>query len=410
MNGKKGQFECIAAADGNHGIVQVDKGTHFKYADGTPYYPFGTTLYSWIFLPDSTQQQTLKTLAAAPFNKVRMCVFPQNLTWHDVPEPELHAFEGEPNNFDYSRFNPTFFRHLEKRILQLRDMGIECDLIIWHPYDKDRWGYDDMTDEEDAFYLRYLMARVGAFSHIWWSLANEYDLMKNKQMEDWDRHFQILQNEDPYQHLRSIHEWKSYYDHSKPWVTHISLQERSTQTRDWVDKYRKPVIMDECYYEGNLPFTWGDITARDMTKQFWDAMTKGGYASHGETYMNENDIIWWSQGGVLKGESIKRIAFLRQIIESCPRNGLTSFNGSPLKWNRLNSVRLDDDYFLFYYQDRQPGVREIELPEDRQYEIEIIDTWNMTITKLEGLFSGVTRVELPSRPYIGLRVIASDLK
>lgn len=408
LNGIDGKFTSVEADKDVHGIVRVDKTTHFSYADGTPYYPFGTTLYSWIHLPESIQKQTLETLAEAPFNKVRMCVFPQNLEWHEVPEPTLYAFEGTPNNFDFSRFNPEFFRHLESSILKLRELGIECDLIIWHPYDKGRWGFDDMTDEEDGNYLRYLIARVGAFSNIWWSLANEYDLMKNKQMDDWDRHFKILKEEDPYQHLRSIHEWKEYYDHSKSWVTHLSLQERSSQTRQWVKKYKKPVIMDECYYEGNIPYTWGDITAEDMTMQFWDTMTKGGYASHGETYLNADNIIWWSQGGKLRGGSIERIAFLRDIIESCPHNGLLSFNGNPVKWNRLNSVRLEDEYFLYYFQNRQPGVRYLELPENRQYTIEIIDTWNMSISKVNGSFSEITKIELPSKPYIALRIMAND--
>ena len=153
-----------------------------------------------------------------------------------------------------------------------------------------------------------------------------------------------------------------------------------------------------------MQFTWADLTPQAMTQQFWDAITKGGYASHGETYLNPTNYIWWSQGGKLYGKSVERIAFLRKIIEECPRNGLMSFNGSPIKWNRLNSVRLDDDYFLFYYGERQHAERYIELPEDRKYKIEIIDTWEMTITKVDGIYSGVTRVELPSKPYMALRI------
>lgn len=408
LNNRKGSFECIPVTGNNHGFVEVDKKFHFSYADGTPYYPFGTTLYSWITQPDSVQEQTLQSLSQSPFNKVRMCVFPQNHYWYEIGEPSLQAFEGSPRNWDFSRFNPDYFDHLEKRILQLRKMNIECDLILFHPYDRDRWGYDQMNADQSDFYVRYLIARFGAFRNIWWSAANEYDLVKNKKVEDWDRILQILQNEDIYQHLRSIHQCKEFYDWTKPWVTHASIQKIDIKMREWLEEFNKPVIVDEPGYEGNFHFTWGDLTPEHMTQQFWDAVTNGGYATHGETYMNPENIFWWSQGGKLTGKSIERIAFLKNIIEGMPRNGLTPFNASPIKWNRLNCARLDDDCFLFYFGERQHYERYIELPEDRQYKVEIIDTWEMTITKVEGLYSGVTNIKLPVKPYMALRVTAVE--
>ena len=63
------------------------------------------------------------------------------------------------------RFNPAFFAHLEKRIAQLRDLGIEADLILFHPYDADwgqpdpHWGFDRMGAENDDRYIRYVIAR-----------------------------------------------------------------------------------------------------------------------------------------------------------------------------------------------------------------------------------------------------------
>lgn len=404
LHDKNGRFKCISAKDNVHGIVEVDKVTHFKYSDGTPYYPFGTTLYSWIHQPDSVQQQTLRTLSQSPFNKVRMCIFPQNHYWYDSVDPELYAFEGEANDWDFSHFNPEFFNHLEKRILQLRDMGIECDLILLHPYDVGRWGFDKMTDEQVEFYLRYVMARFGSFRHIWWSAANEFDLIESRDPEDWDRILQLIQKEDVYQHLRSIHHCKVFYDYSKPWVTHASIQKIGIKMREWLKEYNKPVIVDECGYEGNIPFTWGDLTPEHMVHQFWTAMTNGGYASHGETYLDPSDYIWWSHGGRLLGQSIERIAFLKEIVESFPTNGLAPFNASSIKWNRLNYARINDDSFLFYLGERQHGEWHFELPENQKYKVEIIDTWNMTITEVEGVYCGATQINLPTKPYIALRI------
>jgi uncharacterized protein involved in type VI secretion and phage assembly len=52
-------------------------------------------------------------------------------------------------------------------------MGVEADVIIFHPYD--RWGYCAMSGEQDDRYVHYLVARLGAYRNVWWSLANEYD-------------------------------------------------------------------------------------------------------------------------------------------------------------------------------------------------------------------------------------------
>ena len=114
--------------------------------------------------------------------------FPKRYTWNEN-EPPLYPFEGTPpNKWDFTRFNPAFFQHLEKRIAQLRDLGIEADIILFHPYDEGHWGFDRMPAEADDRYLRYVVSRLAAFRNVWWSLANEYDFMTEKQESDWDRH------------------------------------------------------------------------------------------------------------------------------------------------------------------------------------------------------------------------------
>ena len=53
------------------------------------------------------------------------------------------------------------------------------------------------------------------------------------------------------------------------------------------------------------------------------------------------------------------------------------------------------------------SARSQPLPADRRFTIEVIDTWEMTITELPGTHSGDTRVELPARSNIALRVRGS---
>ncbi len=103
----------------------------------------------------------------------------------------------EGNHWDFERFNPAHFQHIEKCILALRDLGIEADLIVMHPYD--RWGFSQMTKEQDDLYWKYVIARFCAYRNIWWALANEYDLFPKKTVEDWERYAKIICEKDPYQ-------------------------------------------------------------------------------------------------------------------------------------------------------------------------------------------------------------------
>ena len=77
------------------------------------------------------------------------------------------------------------------------------------------------------------------------------------------------------------------------------------------DESLKPVVFDEIKYEGDIPLRWGNLSAEEMTHRFWECIIAGGSPGHGECYLSDDDVLWWSKGGVLKGESPARIAFLR---------------------------------------------------------------------------------------------------
>lgn len=403
LDAKQGEFLCVAPSASNHGPVRIYQTYHFRYADGTPYFPFGTTCYAWVHQGNAMEEQTLQTLKQTPFNKMRMCVFPKHYIYN-ANEPVYYPFErDETGQSDFARFNPEFFRHFEQRVEQLRDLGIEADIIIFHPYD--RWGYADMTAEQDERYLRYLVARLAAYRNVWWSLANEYDfLLEKKPLEQWDRFFQMLETCDPYQHLRSIHQGSLLYDHTKPWVTHVCIQHADVKrAKEWRKLYRKPVINDECQYEGNIPLPWGNITAQELVHRFWIMAANGCYAGHGETYLHPEDLLWWSKGGILRGESWQRIAFLRQIMESGPADGLTPLED---EWVWLHSVTggFNGNYRLIYLGEHQPAGWSWGLPKDAAYTVEVIDTWQMTITPIDGIFKNAAEIPLPGKPYLAIRI------
>jgi hypothetical protein len=152
--------------------------------------------------------------------------------------------------------------------------------------------------------------------------------------------------DDPYNHLRSIHNGTILYNQTHPWVTHASIQNGSAvadfgRAVLYRDVYRKPIVLDEVKYEGNIPLRWGNISAEEMVHRFWQGAIAGTYAGHGETYLHPKDILWWSKGGVLHGQSPPRIAFLRKILEEGPPEGLEPID----KWQEPHIAGKKGEYY-----------------------------------------------------------------
>ena len=420
LTGQSGTFAVTAATKGNHGPVRVSHTYHFAYADGTPFRQIGTTIYNWIDTPEDVQEETLKTLAASPFNKARMLLTPQPTPYRKEFAPPRWPFAGKPpHDWDFARFNPDFFRHYEQRLAQLRDLGVEADVILFNPYGK--FGFETMDATADDRYVRYVVARFGAFRNIWWSLANEYDFLRTKTEGDWDRMGALVQQCDPYGHLRSIHNGAVIYDHNKSWVTHVSMQnglavEEAGRAELYRDVYRKPIVYDEVKYEGKSPYRWGNLSGPEMVHRFWSGTVAGTYVGHGDYFLVREDT-WTSFGGRLQGESAPRLAFLRKIMEEGPAEGLDPID----RWQDPRVAGRPGDYYLIYFGRETPTSWPFHLYKNgvtngMKFVVEVIDTWAMTVTPVEGEFVTAKKdsydfvdaqgrsVPLPGKPGIALRL------
>ena len=434
--------EIVEPADGKHGRVRIS-GTHFTYDDGSTYLPFGTTVYAFLHQEKELIEQTLETLRISPFNKLRFCVFPKHYDFNKR-EPEIFAFEKKNNKWDVNKPCMAFWEAFEKRILQLADLGIEADIILFHPYD--RWGFMNLSEKECGTYLEYMVRRISAFPNVWWSLANEYDLMDEFEQKRWEDMAAYIGKNDIYGHPLSNHNFVRPWDFSNKYTTHCCLQSSQTQKIPMlIKKYGKPVLFDEMGYEGNIPYNWGNLSAFEMVNRFWKVCCMGGYGTHGETYMeemNDQQTLWWSKGGVLKGESPARIAFLKNLMESFPGplshyrpkrgmniesqeqlNELLAENVPGISDNpvlrvmgKMNGqefehmldvmtqtqVHYKDEVFLQYFGDMCTIHGSMDLPEENLYNVEVIDVWEMTRqTAAEGV-NGKVEVKLPGKPGIAL--------
>lgn len=438
-----GEETVAPAAENTHGPVRV-QGMGFAHADGTPYVPFGTTVYALAHQPDELVEQTLTTLAQSPFNKVRLCIFPKSYQYNSN-EPLYYLFEKTTDGkWDVHRPCLAFWHRFESILRRLDSMGIQADLILFHPYD--RWGFSMLSHAEDLCYLSTVLHRLAAFPNVWWSLANEYDLLPAKTMQDWYGLEDFIAENDPFHNLYSVHYCFKPWDYSRPAVTHVSAQTKTvSRVAEWRGHYKKPIVIDECCYEGNFPEPWGNLSGREMVYRFWCVAATGGFCTHGETFLDdENEIVWWAKGGTLKGESPARIAFLREIIEALPGvlepipNPMASMidpagrdtiraqiaflpaarrhtievilDTDPLEVRTLveNEMLYEghcgEDVYLTFFRRQCRARTTLNLPESGSYRVEIIDTWAMTRTVAAEYASGKTTIALPGKE--GIAVLA----
>ncbi len=396
LNNQSGSFIVEKPSANNHGPVQVAKTFHFSYADGTPYFLLGTTLYNWLNRDETLQAQTLQTLSKSPFTKVRFGLFPKWYEFNRV-EPSVYPYiELSPQKFDLDRFNPLFFQNVEKRIADLQRMGIEADIILFHPYD--HLGFATMDAAHDDAYIEYVAARLSAFRNVWWTMANEYDLFDpnmtpGQKVKDWDRMFQVLEKSDPYSHLRGIHNISTWYDHSKPWITHVIIQDGTGHPARRLPaartKFHKPTVVDEYGYEGNNGQGWGSLTAHEEVKRHWEITMAGGYASHGETFVHPNGVLWWASGGELVGDSPARLAFLKSIMTAAPFQDMVP---APDIAQGATALALRGQYYLLSVESpytRPNEFTEVDLEGGGPYEVDLIDPWLMKTYRLGYVHGGL---------------------
>lgn len=181
---------------------------------------------------------------------------------------------------------------------------------------------------------------------------------------------------------------------------------------------------------------WGNITGKEMVNRFWQVCAAGGYGTHGDTFADPDNVIWWACGGEMKGESPKRIGFLKDVLYALPGHlepvqesllakldlitperlamlkkmnpkGYPFMNGLMKMDPGMRHVLLTseiiaqshcgEDAYLNYYCRYCPCEGSLKLPETHTYQIEVIDTWNMTREVVMTGISGDVTVPLPSK-------------
>jgi hypothetical protein len=98
---------------------------------------------------------------------------------------------------------------------------------------------------------------------------------------------------------------------------------------------------------------------------------------HGETYKHPQDILWWSKGGVLHGQSPKRIQWLKDFMAKAPAFHMLKPLGDG---KGIFVLGKDAEYYLVYCVDQR--MQTVGLAGNSPYKVDLIDPWEMTESSL----------------------------
>jgi hypothetical protein len=169
LDGKAGMIECLPPAMPYLRGPLKAKGYHFLHDDGTGRFLISTRL-SCQFASRSVWPPLIAFLKKHRINRV-LFMMPGVDSTKDPVHTQRNLFASGP---DYTRYHVEAFRAIDAFVDALRQADILASPYFY--YDPRREVMWKMSADQDRAYLRYGMARLGAFGNVMPVLGNEIEL------------------------------------------------------------------------------------------------------------------------------------------------------------------------------------------------------------------------------------------
>lgn len=363
LNGQTGGLECVKPVKPYlHGPLAC-RGYHFFHADGTPRFLISTRL-SCQFAAPEIWARVIPFLQAHRINRVFFIMGGVAGTLRDL--------FGEGPDFD--RYNVAKWRAIDAFIDALRGAGIQAGPYFYYFNDGVLRG---LSPEQDRAYIKYGMARFGAYANVMPVLSNEveqkYTVRYGGRMDEYDLRSQAWANEmgpylkelavfgvpvtvhNPMENFAATNPgfYTLLYDWPFPWADYMMRQAqvgslgavpelrddvpettgavfnerayaRHNQLMIDLRKHGIPVINEEPGYEmGGASWedavvgqrSWNTQTAWRLLSTFWTAAAAGCYAMWGSPATYElGDPMW----GLLDSAVPERLRILHDFMIRFP--------------------------------------------------------------------------------------------
>ena len=330
---RQGGFETTQAggffrvADGRRrGPVRVDPQYpwHFIWeGTGEHYFFNGTTAYFLLGWKDERIiQYSIERLHRLKVNRLRVTIAGResvffgepvmngdNFTTFPTPWPAQQADDIYHPGYDFTRFNLEYLRKFEHALRFARDRDMIFSLVLDM---NDNKVHPPAASEDEYRFIRYAIARFGAFSNITWDLGDDLERYRS---DEWTHATgTLIKQWDPYRHLATSHPVEDVHqDRTSDWFDFTSFQEWSRNQHAYILKQRKaqektgriiPQTNEEYGYEDHYPM-WapgpGSESAEVLRRTAWDIYMAGGYQTAGESARRGTNIWPDTGGGWLNG-------------------------------------------------------------------------------------------------------------
>jgi hypothetical protein len=211
--------------------------------------------------------------------------------------------------FDYSRFQVSYWQKFERALRFARERDVILSLVLDM---NDSRVHPSPGSADEHRFIRYAVARFGAFSNTTWDLGDDLDQYRD---DRWTRTTGTLIKEwDPYRHLATSHPVANVHqDRTSDWFDFTSFQEWSRAQHPFMLGQRKeqerlgriiPQTNEEYGYEDHYPM-WakglGSESADTLRRTAWEIVMAGGYQTAGETARRGTNVGPDTGGGWMNG-------------------------------------------------------------------------------------------------------------
>ncbi|HLH34656.1 MAG TPA: DUF4038 domain-containing protein [Alloacidobacterium sp.] len=314
----QGTFQSVEAH--RRGMIGIDPNYpwHFVWkGTGEHYFFNGTTAFFLMgWKDDRTIDFSIDRLHRLKINRIRVSLYGRENTFFGEPvmvgpnwNVNLAPWPGKnPDDYyhpgwDYSRFNVPYWQKFERMLKFAR----QRDMVISVIFDMgDSYVHPGAGSEDEHRYIRYALARFGAFSNITWDLGDDLDRYRD---DKWTHETgMLLESWDPYKHLATSHPVHIVHqDRASSWFGFTSYQDWSRNQHALMLDSRKlqkktgriiPQTNEEYGYEDHYPL-WaipGSDSADILRRTAWDIVMAGGYQTAGESARRGTNI-WPDMGG-----------------------------------------------------------------------------------------------------------------
>jgi hypothetical protein len=310
------------ATDGHRrGPIRVDPQYpwHFIWeSTGEHYFFNGTTAY-WLvgWREDRMIDYSIERLHKMKINRMRVLLAgAANMMWGEA------VMTGEnftmflrpwiaqaPENFDtpgidFTRFNVPYWQKWERMLRFARDRDMIISAVLDIPTQN---AHAAAGSEDERRYIRYAIARLGAFSNYTYDLGDDLDSFRD---EKWAHETgTLIESWDPYHHLATSHPvHREHQDRAAAWMGFTSIQNWTREQHALMLQERQiqmrtgriiPQTNEEYGYEDHYPH-WAApppaASAEVFRQLVWQIAMAGAYSTAGESARRGTNI-WPDTGG-----------------------------------------------------------------------------------------------------------------